>query len=95
MPFRAHRLIAFAFAVALASLSGCDCGTPPPTSPALVISELPDGTAGHAYSASVSATDGTPPYTFSAQDVPSGLALDAHGALRGNPTGSGDFFQES
>src|SRR4051794_22692043 len=88
-----HRLAALLLAAALASLSGCDCGPPPPppTPPALVHSALPDGTAGYTYSATLSATDGPPPYTFTAQSVPTGLSLDSSGALHGSLAVSGDF----
>ncbi|HEY8206438.1 MAG TPA: putative Ig domain-containing protein, partial [Myxococcaceae bacterium] len=85
------RIVALALAATLVSFSGCSCEPPPPTSPALVETALADGTAEHSYSASLSATDGTPPYAFTAQGVPSGLTLSTGGALQGTPTGGGDF----
>jgi large repetitive protein len=53
----------------------------------------PAGTVGAAYSATLQATGGQPPYTFAltAGDLPAGLALAASGAISGTPTASGAF----
>ena len=59
---------------------------------ALAPATLPDGTAGTAYSATISASGGVSPYTYTvtAGALPAGLTLDAAtGALSGTPTTSG------
>jgi large repetitive protein len=52
---------------------------------------LPEGVTGQPYSASMSATGGVPPYSFSVTGgaLPPGLALSAGGAISGSPTASG------
>lgn len=54
---------------------------------------LPAATAGSAYSQTLSASGGTPGYTFvvSAGTLPAGLTLSASGVLSGTPTASGSF----
>ena len=55
---------------------------------------LPDGTDGVAYSQTVQATDGTPPYTWSisAGTLPTGLTLNTStGEISGTPTATGTF----
>src|SRR5690606_8517576 len=54
---------------------------------------LPAGTAGVAYSQTVSATGGTAPHTFAlaAGALPPGLSLSAGGVLSGTPTAGGSF----
>jgi len=54
---------------------------------------LPSGTVGTAYSATLSASGGTPPYTWSvsAGSVPPGLSLLQSGTISGTPTTSGTF----
>jgi len=54
---------------------------------------LPNGTAGTAYSQTVSATGGTAPFTLAVTSgtLPTGLTLASNGALSGTPTTSGTF----
>ncbi|HLL54699.1 MAG TPA: putative Ig domain-containing protein, partial [Myxococcaceae bacterium] len=54
---------------------------------------LPDGYAGSAYSATLAATGGRGPYSWSitAGALPAGLALSTAGALSGTPTATGNF----
>jgi hypothetical protein len=63
--------------------------------PDLVIttSSLPNGTVGVAYSQTLSATGGTPPYTWSATgSLPAGITLNpGSGVLSGIPTAQGSF----
>jgi hypothetical protein len=49
----------------------------------LTSSSLAGGVAGQFYSASIGATGGSPPYSFSAAGLPSGLSLSAAGNLSG------------
>jgi hypothetical protein len=60
---------------------------------ALVIttSSLPAGTVGTSYTATLAATGGTPPYTWSASGLPSGLSISSAGVISGTPTASGSF----
>jgi hypothetical protein len=55
------------------------------------ISSLPGGQVGAAYSATLKATGGTPPYTWSASSgqLPAGLNLSAAGMIAGTPTLAG------
>ncbi|MDR3698110.1 MAG: putative Ig domain-containing protein [Candidatus Sulfopaludibacter sp.] len=50
---------------------------------------LANPTAGTAYSASVAATGGVPPYTFSATGLPAGLSISSGGAITGTTTAPG------
>src|SRR5439155_12941781 len=56
---------------------------------------LPNGTAGAAYNAQLSATGGEPPYTWSraagSASLPPNLSLSASGIISGMPTTSGTF----
>ena len=62
-------------------------------------SPLPGGMVGAGYSQTLSATGGTPPYTFIATSssllgspsLPPGFALSANGTLEGTPTSAGTF----
>ena len=60
-----------------------------PSTLAITTTTLPGGTVGAAYSGSIAATGGSPPYAFSATGLPSGLALSAStGAITGTPASS-------
>ena len=66
------------------------------TSPVLILTtSLPVANAGAPYSATLAASGGTPPYSWSVaagSSLPSGLALNpATGGITGNPAGSGNF----
>ena len=70
--------------------------TPPvPFPPAVAIgpATLPDGVAGTAYTLTLSANNGTGPYSFSVASgaLPPGLTLSSSGALTGTPTKGGTF----
>lgn len=54
---------------------------------------LPNGTRSLAYSANVSASGGTAPYTFAVIDgaLPAGISLDPSGAFSGVPSSAGGF----
>ena len=56
--------------------------------PPLVITtaSVPNGTVGAAYSATLAATGGATPYTWTAIGLPAGLTLSAAGAISGTPT---------
>jgi hypothetical protein len=58
---------------------------------AITTSSLPAGIVGTAYTASLAATGGTLPYTWSASGLPSGLSISAAGVISGTPTASGSF----
>ena len=59
--------------------------------PALAITttSLPGGFANVAYSATVLATGGTSPSTFTATGLPAGLSISTTGAITGSPTATG------
>ena len=58
--------------------------------PTITTASLPSGVAGVAYSATVAATGGTTPYTWSATGLPSGLSIDpASGAISGTSNTAG------
>jgi len=60
--------------------------SPQPTALSISTSSLSNGTAGGAYSASISATGGTSPYAYSAAGLPTGLAIGAsNGIISGTP----------
>jgi alpha-tubulin suppressor-like RCC1 family protein len=56
-------------------------------------STLPSGTAGTAYSQTITASGGTSPYTFAitSGSLPAGLTLSATGTLSGTPTTAGSY----
>ena len=66
---------------------------PAPVPPSITTSSLPDGTVGVAYSASVSASGGTAPYSWSlaSGSLPTGLSLNSSGGISGTPSSTGPF----
>jgi len=52
---------------------------------------LPAGVAGTAYSATLSASGGDAPYTWTVQGLPSGITASAGGALSGTPAAAGNY----
>jgi subtilisin family serine protease len=71
----------------------CTYGAPPPPpAPTVTTTSLPGGTVGTAYSETLQATGGTPPYSWSVTSgsLPDGLALNpTTGAVSGTPTSAG------
>lgn len=65
--------------------SSCS-GTPDPIE--ITTSSLPNATEGQAYSFTLSASGGTPPYTWSPNSMPAWLSLSSTGLLSGMPTSS-------
>ena len=57
----------------------------------ITTSSLSGGTVGSAYSATLNATGGTPPYTWSAAGLPAGISASSSGILSGTPTSPGAF----
>ncbi len=51
----------------------------------ITTASLPDGTVGVAYSASLAASGGVKPYTWSITGLPAGLSADATGVISGTP----------
>jgi hypothetical protein len=71
------------------ALSGNNTGTPPPQPVITTTSPLGAGTVGAAYTKTLQATNGTPPYTWTitAGALPTGLTLaGATGVISGTPT---------
>ncbi|MCE3543408.1 Ig domain-containing protein, partial [Escherichia coli] len=60
---------------------------------ALTPTTIPAGTAGVAYSETLTASGGTPAYTYAvtAGALPAGLTLSTSGTLSGTPTAAGTF----
>ena len=82
---------AIVHSVCVLVLTGCGDSGSTPAGLAITTSSLPEGTINRAYSASVSSSGGTPPYTWSVSPVlPNGLSLDAAtGGISGTPTTQG------
>lgn len=64
----------------------------PPLS--ITTTALPNGAVGAAYSQTLAATGGTPPYTWTLKTgaLPTGLALSATGSITGKPSAAGTFI---
>jgi Putative Ig domain/Polysaccharide lyase 14 len=75
------------------SLSVAAAPAPAPVPPSIITSSLASGTVGSAYTATVSASGGTTPYSFSLASgtLPAGVNLATNGALAGSPSQSGTF----
>ncbi|MGQ7440658.1 putative Ig domain-containing protein, partial [Streptococcus suis] len=60
---------------------------------ALAPASLPAGTVGAGYNSSITASGGTPIYTYAvtAGALPAGLTLTSDGTLSGTPTAAGSF----
>jgi Putative Ig domain len=68
-------------------LAGCGVTLNPPTPLIIATTSLPSGTMGSAYSATMSAKGGVPPYVWNVVSgtLPGGLVLSATGAITGTP----------
>ena len=91
-------LVLLAASCGLAAMAGCGGGGggggDNPSSPSITTTTLPAGVHVSPYSAALSATGGTPPYTWSATGLPAGLSVSADGTLAGTPTEEGAFTPE-
>jgi hypothetical protein len=79
---------AFNYAMEMVAFKGAALAPPPL---AISTATLPAGTLGTAYSATLAATGGVPPYAWSASGLPSGLSMSSTGTISGTPTTSGIF----
>lgn len=79
-------------------ITGCSGGASSNTTnggntshPSVTTSSMPAGTVGAAYSATLQATGGTPPYKWSLKSgtLPAGTSLSAAGAISGTPSAAG------
>ncbi|MGA7313783.1 MAG: RHS repeat-associated core domain-containing protein [Silvibacterium sp.] len=79
------------FIVTSGSYSGSCPNSPPSSELQITTSSLPNGTVSQGYTATLNATGGTPPYTWSLTGtLPAGLSLSASsGAITGTPTTAG------
>ena len=90
-------LLATAFATLFAGCSGGGGSTgPPPPSLVIVTNNLQDAVNGKAYTQTLGAANGTPPYTWSLAQgsgpLPANLSLDANtGAISGTPSATASF----
>jgi hypothetical protein len=84
---------AFNYAMEMVAFKGASSGSPtPPPAPAplaILRTTLPTGTVGTAYLATLTATGGVSPYTWSASGLPSGLTVSSTGTISGVPTTTG------
>jgi hypothetical protein len=62
-----------------------------PADLAIVTASLPDGVVGIAYSASLTASGGVPPYSWTVTGLPDGLTATTGGVISGTPTTPGKF----
>lgn len=63
------------------------------SAPTITTTSLPQAKVGISYSATLTATGGLAPYTWSINDgaLPPGLSLSKTGSITGSPTASGTF----
>ena len=89
---------AFNYGMEIVAFKGASSGSAPPSPPApaplgISTTTLPAGTVGTAYSATLAATGGVSPYSWSASGLPNGLSLSSAGpstgTISGTPTASG------
>jgi hypothetical protein len=75
-----------AFLVLIAACSGCSALT-------ITTTDLPGGTVGTAYSATMAATGGVAPYTWAITSgtLPPGILMSTSGVFSGTPTKAGTF----
>lgn len=60
--------------------------------PTITTASLPQGTVGQQYSATLTATGGTPPYSWGVTgQLPPGLSLFSNGTISGTPTSNGTY----
>ena len=74
-----------------AKASGTFAITVIPAALAITTASLPNGNVGTAYSASLAASGGAPPYAWSAGGLPDGVSAAANGAISGTPTTAGQY----
>ncbi|MBU0656374.1 MAG: cellulase family glycosylhydrolase [Gammaproteobacteria bacterium] len=89
-----HTKTTAALKAALPAINGAEPPPPPPpVALNITTTSLTKGTVGTAYSAQVSASGGTSPYTWSlaAGSLPAGLTLGSDGKMTGTPTTAGTF----
>ncbi len=84
------------WSMVLATFAPASTPVPPagPAPIAITTSSLPGGSVGAAYSASLQASGGTPPYSWSvvSGQLPSGISLSTSGVLSGTPTVAGSSY---
>jgi hypothetical protein len=57
--------------------------------PSITTSSLPDGVQNVAYNVTLTGTNGTTPYVWTATGLPAGLTISSGGVISGTPTGTG------
>jgi alpha-tubulin suppressor-like RCC1 family protein len=62
---------------------------PSPPTPVITTASLPTGLPGHPYAAALTATSGTPPFTWTAAGLPAGLTASPAGTISGTPVAAG------
>jgi hypothetical protein len=75
-------------------ISGCGGGSSSTTLLTITTTSLPNGTVGAPYTATLQATGGTSPYTWSQSsggDMPPGVILNSAGAFSGSPSKAGTY----
>lgn len=86
--------LAVVFLGIIPACGGGSGGSPAPAVLTITTASLPNGMVSSAYSSTLSATNGTPPYTWSLSSgaLPPGLTIGAlTGTISGNPTSTGTF----
>jgi hypothetical protein len=78
----------FNYAMEILAFQGAS-SAPAPAPLTISTPTLPGGTMGTAYSATLAASGGTSPYTWSAATLPAGLSITPSGTISGVPTAAG------